>query len=85
MNFRWSAAKNAELKRTRGFTFEDIIQGDLLAVDSHPRRPNQRVFFIWFNEYIWFVPYVVNGDEVFLKTAYPSRKYMRMWMRGGRA
>lgn len=34
------------------------------------------------NGYIWIVPYVKHGNEIFLKTLYPSRKFTKKWIRG---
>ena len=34
------------------------------------------------NGYILTVPYVQKGDELFLKTIFPSRKYTKRWRLG---
>ena len=33
--------------------------------------------------YVYLVPYVQEGQNIFLKTIYPSRKYTRIYLRGG--
>jgi len=45
-------------------------------------RPGQRVLLVRHGGYVWAVPYVLNGDEVFLKTLFPSRKYTRLVKEG---
>ena len=34
----------------------------------------QQVFLLAIDNYIYFVPFIVDGDTVFLKTAFPHRK-----------
>jgi hypothetical protein len=79
----WSDAKNRELKanRNRAVCFEDIVAaiegGGLLDDIEHvnaARYPRQRMFVVLLNDYVYGVPYVTDGDEIFLKTVYPSRK-----------
>ncbi len=77
----YSESKNEFLKETRGIDFKDIINvlkhkgatNDL----NHPNQekyPEQKMFVIEINEYFYLVPYVENENEIFLKTAFPSRK-----------
>lgn len=33
--------------------------------------------------YVWVVPYVETGGELFLKTLFPSRKYTKLYKQGG--
>ena len=80
--FRWNDLKNARLKRTRGVSFEEIIQARLIDVKEHPARPGQRIMLFEHKEYVWAVPCVQHGNEVFLKTLYPSRKHTKMYRRG---
>lgn len=81
---RWSLLKNNYLKEIRGVSFEDILNGRLIAVKKHPRKKNQNIMLFEYRRYIWIVPYVVeeNGD-IFLKTLYPSRKYTKIFKKGG--
>jgi len=32
--------------------------------------------------YVWVTPCIVKGDDIFLKTLYPSRKYHKMFLEG---
>lgn len=63
-------------------SFEELIQGRLIAVKKHSRRIHQNVMLFEYEDYIWVVPYVENKDEIFLKTLFPSRKYTKMWKEG---
>jgi hypothetical protein len=82
VDIRWAASKSAELKRTRGTSFEEIIQAEFVAAKEHPSRSNQNILLFKFKNYIWVVPYVTREGEIFLKTAFPSRKYTGMWKKG---
>jgi uncharacterized DUF497 family protein len=81
-DIRWDLNKSDKLKRERGVSFEEIIKAKLLAVKEHPNRAHQSVMLVEYQHYIWVVPYVANGNEIFLKTLFPSRKYTKMWRRG---
>jgi len=82
--FRWNQEKNAELKRNRRISFEDVIlaidSGGLLDVVEHPNRrryPNQAVFVVVVAGYVHLVPFVEEPEYLFLKTIIPSRKATR--------
>lgn len=82
MQFRWSPSKNEELKLTRGISFEEIIQAEMIVITEHPSRSNQDMLLFKIEDYIWIVPCVANEGEIFLKTAFPSRKYTKKWRAG---
>lgn len=78
---RWNEEKNQLLILQRGLSFEDVFkkleQGEIVAKKSHPNKekyPNQEIFVLELNEYICYVPFVENEEEIFLKTIIPSRK-----------
>ena len=82
--FRWSQEKNAELKRNRRVSFEDVVlaidSGGLLDVVEHPNRlryPKQAVFVVVVTGYVYLVPFVEEPEYIFLKTIIPSRKATR--------
>jgi uncharacterized DUF497 family protein len=84
MRFDWDPEKNESIKRERGVSFEEIAlllgSGVLWRVSDHwnqEKYPGQRVFFVPVDGYIYLVPYVLDGDTIFLKTAIPSRKATR--------
>jgi hypothetical protein len=79
-NFRWNAAKNEWLKRERKISFEQVLlaidEGGLMSKIEHPNRdkyPNQRIFEVFTNNYVYLVPFVEDADGYFLKTIIPSR------------
>lgn len=83
MDFRWDPLKNDALRRTRGISFEELLRATLVTVRSHPTRPHQKLLYFELSGYIWVVPCVKRGDELFLKTAFPSRKHTKQWKQGG--
>ena len=81
MLFDWSPEKNEFLKKERNLSFEEIAlhlsEGKLWKVTDHPnpeRYPNQKVFLVPVNDYIFFVPFIEDGEKFFLKTAFPHRQ-----------
>ncbi len=85
----WNPDKNQKLIEDRGISFEDVIfclqSGGLLDDVMHPNNatyPNQRLFIVMIDEYVYLVPYVENDDEIFLKTVIPSRKATRQYLGG---
>ena len=81
-SFEWSDAKNLQLKQERGISFEEIVfvieHGGLMDVIPNPnpdKYPNQSVYVISINNYIYLVPFVKDDTGArFLKTIIPSRK-----------
>ena len=85
--FRWNHGKNGELKAERGISFEEIvlaIEADgLCDVVRHPNNgkyPNQHVFMVALDGYVFMVPFVDESDYYFLKTIIPSRKATRDYL-----
>ncbi|MBI4707305.1 MAG: toxin [Candidatus Omnitrophica bacterium] len=79
---RWSQLKSARLKRTRGVSFEEIIDSKLLGILEHPSRKEQQILIYDYKGYIWAVPFIIDEYGIFLKTLYPSRKYYKFYKRG---
>jgi len=79
--FNWNTEKNEILKRERGLSFEEIVylieSGQILSVEENPTRPDQKIYILEIENYTVVVPFVETGDEIFLKTAFPSRKYSK--------
>ena len=79
----WSPEKNELLKRERGISFEEIAyfieSGMIIGVEENPGYPNQKMYVLEIDTYAIIVPYVENDDEIFLKTAFPSRKYTKKY------
>jgi uncharacterized DUF497 family protein len=89
--FSWNQDKNEILKKERGISFEDVVfhieRGDLLEIVEHPSQEKykgQRIFVVNIEDYVYLVPFVETGSEVFLKTIIPSRKATRKYL-GGRS
>jgi hypothetical protein len=79
----WSPEKNEILKAEREISFEEVAllieSGDILGIEENPRRSNQKIYILEIENYAFIVPYVENDDEIFLKTAFPSRKYTKKY------
>jgi hypothetical protein len=87
--FDWNDEKNEILKKTRGVSFEQgelaIALGDLIDRVKHPnlaKYPNQTVFLVKIEDYIYSVPYVEDGDSIFLKTIIPNSKATKKYFGG---
>lgn len=85
--FRWSHDKNEALKIERSISFEEVvlaIEADgLLDQLRHPnpeKYPNQSVFVVALDGYVYLVPYVEESDYFFLKTVIPRRKATRDYL-----
>jgi len=83
MRFEFSSEKNEILKSERNISFEQIIESiaenGVLLDFPHPNEdiyPGQRILVVKFNDYTYCVPYVQEKDLIFLKTIFPSRKFM---------
>lgn len=75
----WDDNKNQKLKIERKVSFEEIaeiiLRKDYLDILDNPTRPNQQIFVITLNDYIYSVPFIIDEQSnIILKTAYPSRK-----------
>ena len=79
---RWSQLKSERLKKTRGVSFEEIIASKLIDVRRHPHNENQKILVYQYKGYLWAVPYVIDGETLFLKTLYPSRKLTKLYRKG---
>ena len=84
MDFVWDTSKNEWLKRERFVSFEEIAaiiqQDDYQDVFEDPARAGQYCLVLQLRSYTWIVPCVIDAeDRLVLKTAYPSRKYHRIY------
>ena len=82
--FDWNDEKNEKLKKVRGMSFEQIelaiASGDLVDRIKHPnpaRYPNQKVFLVKIENYIYSVPYIEDNEKIFLKQSYQTAKQQR--------
>ncbi len=82
VELKWNLLKSQRLKKTRGASFEEVIQSKLIAVKRHPKREHQDIMLFEYQGYVWVVPYVGSSLVFFLKTLYPSRRYTKMYRKG---
>ena len=89
MGYEFSSEKNEKLISERGVSFPKIIEainnGKILLNIKHPKQssyPNQWMYIIEYKNYTYSVPYVLDGDNYFLKTIFPNRKYMNLLKEG---
>jgi hypothetical protein len=79
----WGHEKNETLKATRGISFEEIAflieSGQILGIEENPKRPNQKIYILEIENYAFIIPFVEKDNEIFLKTAFPSRKYTKRY------
>jgi len=85
---RWDNEKNELLTNSRGVCFEQVVilmeREDVLETIEHPnqnRYLGQKIATVRIKDYVYLVPYVQEGDEIFLKTIIPSRKATNKYMR----
>lgn len=85
--FEWNEEKNKILKDKRGVSFEDIVvaisNGNLIDRVKHPnidKYPNQFIFYVQINNYIYSVPFVEEQNKIFLKTIYPDRVLTKKYL-----
>lgn len=79
--FDWNDQKNEVLKKKRGVSFEQVVLaialGDLIDRIKHPnsaKYPNQKIFLVQIDNYIYSVPYVEDDEKIFLKTIIPNSR-----------
>jgi len=85
---KWDHDKNIELQNERGVSFEIVThyleQSKIVDIMDHPNKskyPNQKIFVLNINNYIYLVPFVENEVEIFLKTIIPSRKATKYYLK----
>ena len=82
----WDGKKNQKLQIERNISFEHIseiiLRKEYLDVLENPSRPEQQLFVIKLNNYIHSVPFIIDEQSnIVLKTAFPSRKLNKKYMR----
>lgn len=86
--FRWAHDKNETLKSERSISFEEIVLAieadglkDILQHPNVDKYPNQSVFVVAFEDYVYLVPFIEEANYYFLKTVIPSRKATRDYLK----
>ncbi|MFY8161796.1 MAG: DUF4258 domain-containing protein [Candidatus Kapaibacteriota bacterium] len=87
--FDWNKDKNEVLKANRKISFEDIIyaieHNKVVNIIKHPNSakfPNQSIFYIHLDNYIYAVPFVEDEEKIFLKTIYKDRIAKKKYLGG---
>ncbi len=80
----WDEEKNKKLIVERNISFEEIgeiiLDKRYLDILENSARPEQQIFIIEWQTYIYVVPFVIDEDKnIVLKTAYPSRKFQKKY------
>ena len=60
-----------------------VATGGLLDLLEHPKPdayPSQRILVVEIDGYAYVVPFVTDGDVMFLKTIIPSRKMTKRYL-----
>jgi uncharacterized DUF497 family protein len=85
---KWNQEKNKILLSSRGVCFEDVIvaikEGGLLNTVKHPnwnKYPNQYIYIVKIQGYVYMVPFVEEAEYIFLKTIIPSRKHTKRYLK----
>lgn len=80
--------KNALLIKERGVSFEEIIaileEKGPIDVIHHPNKkkyPNQEIYVVEIDTYIYLVPFIKEKNSFFLKTIFPSRKATKKYLK----
>jgi len=86
--YKWNEDKNSILKSQRGFSFDDVLsvmkESGVLDNYKHPnveKYPNQYIYVIELGGYVHYVPYVHDGEDIFLKNIIPSRKLHKKYIK----
>ena len=86
--FDWNRQKSTLLRSSRGIGFEEVVntinEEHILAIIEHPNKqkyPNQKIYIIDFDDYIYCIPFIEDKEKIFLKTIYPSRKYTNKFLK----
>jgi len=85
--FDWDKDKNQKLLKERNISFEVIVsniaEGNVVAMTPGKGKfSHQRQFIVAVNQYAYIVPFVEQGDIIFLKTIIPSRKMTMRYLSG---
>ncbi len=82
MKVRWNETKNELLKAERGGSFEQVLELinklDFIGPENNPVREGQKRLIVYFNDYPYIVPFVIQPDGAwFFKTIDTGRKMKR--------
>ena len=80
----WDEKKNLKLIIERNISFDEIseiiLREDYLDILENPNRKDQMIFVVRLRNYVYAVPFLIdNNENIVLKTAYPSRKFNKIY------
>jgi len=80
----WDDDKNSNLIAERNISFNEIseiiLNEEYLDILENPNREDQMIFIVCLNNYIYVVPFIIDKlENIILKTAYPSRKFNKIY------
>ena len=78
---RWDPEKSDLLKRTRGFSFDEVLTGGILDIQRHKTRHHQKVLTVLYQGDIWAIPFIEEDNYLSLKTMYRSRKHRKRFIK----
>jgi hypothetical protein len=78
---KWSQEKSALLKKERSISFDELVSGKFLGIEHNPSRSHQWLMLFEIEGYVWVAPYIESESCYFLKTAFPSRKHTKKYLR----
>ena len=90
MRFLWDLDKNNLLKKHRNISFEQIVFSienkqivDVMENPNQEKYSGQVFIMAEVDNYIYVVPASISdsGEECYLRTIYPSRKYTNKYLR----
>ena len=75
---KWNPEKAIKLKKERNIELERIAvliaEEDFLGILEVTSRPGQKMFILDYDDYTVCAPFVESENEIFIKTAFRSRK-----------
>lgn len=87
--YNWDSDKNNLLINEQGISFEEVIAvletGNVLDIIDHPNSKmysHQKIYVVEINGYAYLVPFVKDGNKIFLKTIIPNRKANKKYLSG---
>lgn len=79
----WDLKKNDLIKSKRGISFEEIAYliepGKILGIEENPRHLSQRLYIFEIDNYAVVEPFTETEKKIILKTAFPSRKFTKLY------
>ncbi len=83
--FAFDSEKKEKLLKERNIDLEVIVSmiesWDFIDIRKVPSRTDQNMFVLLYDWYICCVPFVEDSTKIFLKTAYFSRKMMKIYLK----